>query len=160
MELFRSTAGRLLARTRRKAERLSSSNCPRWETVRPSNRKLRRKRLTSQLHRAFELAASGIDITTTGLPDVCRHTGANQNFLKLSYAQFFRCCELDPGAGVQSNQIDLGFYPTDEFRQLARVCVGIVDSPQQDILKGQALAVPQRKFSGRSEQLFQIPLFV
>src|SRR5216117_1108664 len=98
MELFMSTAGKLPVGTRKKGAHLSWSNFPRLKAVRSSNHKLTRKPLTSHVQRAFELAAGGIDIPTARFANVSRDAGIGQDFAKLTYAQFFRCFEVDPGA--------------------------------------------------------------
>src|SRR6266536_176460 len=97
--------GRSPAETRRKAAPRSLWNFLRSKTVRPPNRRPRRKRLTSQIEGALELAASRVDITTSRPANICGHAGVGEDFLKLQYAQFIWCFELDSRTGIQSDQV-------------------------------------------------------
>src|SRR5581483_11299300 len=98
--------------------------------------------------RPFQLTTRSIDVAPPWTADESGDPRVRDDFLKPEYALFRGRSEVDPGTGIQRDEVDLGAHSAQQFDHLARVLLGIIDFIEQNILKCQPFPGTQRKFPG------------
>jgi len=93
----------------------------------------------------LELAASGVDVASAGKADERRDSRGDEDGLEGENALGVGHGVRDLGAGVESDEVDLGAEPADEVDDFAGLGRVVVDAAKQDVLKGEALAVAERE---------------
>src|SRR5271157_5103398 len=137
----------------RKRENPTARDQPGWR----QNKKSVRCQL-HQLRRVLELAASGVDVAAPRSPNEGRDARSGEYALKCEYSLLRRRRERNLRPAIQRDQVNFGAQTADELNHFARVLHVVVQATQQDVLKGEPLAIAQWELPKRSHKLFDRPL--
>src|SRR5271157_5383190 len=122
----------------RKPENPAARDQPGW---RQNEKSLRRQ--LHQLGRVLELATGGVDVAAPWSPDVGGDSRSGEDVLKRQDSLLRRSRERNFWPRIQRDQVHLGPQTSDELNHFARVLHVVVQATQQDVLKGEPLAIAQ-----------------
>src|SRR5208283_3894774 len=110
-----------------------------------------------QLGGVLQLTAGSIDVAATRTANERRNSRSYEHALKRQHAVVRRRGEGNLRAGIERDQVYFGAQSANQVHHLAGVLNAIVDTVEQNILEGQALAIAERELAQRRHQLLDGP---
>src|SRR4051794_34388785 len=85
--------------------------------------------------RALELSAGGIDVASARTPDKGRQSSLDHDLLEGADAVIRRRAEINAGARIQRDEVDLGAEAAQQFGKLTGVLHIVIHAVEKDVFK-------------------------